>query len=75
MKAQPAAAPVNDKCPVSGADVDAAVTSAFGGHVVAFCCNNCKGKAEKAEGDAQVELVFNDKSFEKGFAPKKSNDS
>ena len=45
MKARPAAAaPVNDKCPVSGADVDASVTSAFGGHVVAFCCNDCKGK-------------------------------
>ena len=45
LRAQPAAAKaVNEKCPVSGQDVDAAVTSAFAGHVVAFCCANCKGK-------------------------------
>lgn len=48
-KAKPAAAkPVNDKCPVSGADIDAAQTSAYRGHVVAFCCGNCKGKFDAA---------------------------
>jgi YHS domain-containing protein len=36
------AAAVNAKCPVSGGDVDAAVTSAFEGQTVAFCCGKCK---------------------------------
>lgn len=39
-KAKPAA--VNDKCPVSGADVDSAFTSTYEEMVVAFCCAKCK---------------------------------
>ena len=43
------------------------------GAEVAFCCNNCKGKASKAKGADQLALVFSDAAFKKaGFAvPKK----
>lgn len=37
-----AAGPINAECPVSGEGVDAAVTSAVEGKVVAFCCAKCK---------------------------------
>jgi hypothetical protein len=39
----------------------------IGGTEVGFCCNNCKGKVEKASADEQVTLVFG--NVEKGFAP------
>ena len=39
--------PVNDKCPVSGKDIDAAKTSAYEGKLVAFCCDKCKAEFDK----------------------------
>lgn len=33
--------PVNTKCPVSGDDIDAAVTTTQDGKTVAFCCKDC----------------------------------
>ena len=54
-------------CPMSGGDVDAEKTTKINGVDVAFCCGGCLGKAEAAEGDAKVELVFGAKGFEKGF--------
>jgi YHS domain-containing protein len=56
---------VQTGCPFSGRDVNASTVIAIGDAEVGFCCNNCKGKAEKAEGDDQVALVFGDIS--KGF--------
>ena len=44
----------NKKCPVSGKDVDAAVTSTVS-VTVGFCCAKCQGKFDadaKAKGDA-----------------------
>jgi YHS domain-containing protein len=38
------AAPINDKCPVSGEKIDAKQTSEL---KIGFCCGNCKGKFEK----------------------------
>lgn len=55
------------KCPLSGADLNPATKIKVGDVEVAFCCNNCKGKAEKATGEEQIELVFGDKAFDKGF--------
>jgi YHS domain-containing protein len=40
-------APVNSKCPVSGAAVDAAHFVVHDGRRVAFCCGKCKAKFEK----------------------------
>ena len=55
-------------CPFSGGDLNADTAIKLAGVKVAFCCNNCKGKVESAEKDAKkIELVFNDKAFEKGF--------
>jgi YHS domain-containing protein len=54
-------------CPLSGGDVNPEKTVKIGDVEVAFCCGNCQGKVAEAEGDAQTELVFNTKSFEKAF--------
>lgn len=58
------------KCPLSGGPTKAGTEVAVGATKVAFCCNNCKGKVEKAEGAAQAELIFADKAFDKGFKVK-----
>lgn len=54
-------------CPFSGGDVNPEKTTKVNGVEVGFCCGNCLAKAEKAEGDEQIELVFGEKAFEKGF--------
>ncbi len=61
------------KCPLSGGKLNAEKTVKVGGVEVQFCCEVCQGKAAKAEGDAQIEMVFSDAAFEKaGFAVPKS---
>ncbi len=56
---------LNPKTKISVAGVD-----------VSFCCNGCKGQATKAEGDAQIALVFGNKNFAKAFqvGKKKADD-
>jgi hypothetical protein len=54
-------------CPLTGGKLNPDTKIEVASAAVCFCCGNCKGKAEKAKGDEQVELVFGDKSFEKGF--------
>jgi YHS domain-containing protein len=54
-------------CPMSGKDLDPDTAIKIGGVEVAFCCGNCKKAAAGKEGDEQVDLVFGDKAFEKGF--------
>lgn len=53
------------KCPLSGAPCKADKVVTVGGAKVYFCCENCQGKVADTKGDAQVELVFSDKAFEK----------
>ena len=61
-------------CPFSGGDLNPETVVEVAGVKVCFCCNNCKGKFESAEDEAaKLELVFNDKAFEKGFAKKKTD--
>jgi hypothetical protein len=60
------------KCPITGKDLNPATVIDVGGVKVAFCCNNCKGKVSKAEGDEQLNLVFGDDAFKKGFEVKKA---
>ena len=50
-------------CPMSGAELNAETKIKVGAAEVAFCCNNCKGKAEKLEGDEQLEVLFGEKAF------------
>ncbi|WP_425617840.1 hypothetical protein NA78x_001530 [Anatilimnocola sp. NA78] len=52
-------------CPFSGQPVDAATKITVNGADVAFCCDKCEGKAKESKD--QVELIFNDKAFDKGF--------
>ena len=52
-------------CPFSGGPVKPETMIAIGDAEVGFCCNNCKGKVEKASAVEQVEMVFKDIS--KGF--------
>ena len=58
---------VQKGCPFSGGAVKEGTQLDIGGAEVGFCCNNCKGKVEKASGDEQVTMVFG--NVEKGFAP------
>ncbi len=38
---QPAQKPVNTKCPVTGEDVDAKITTVYEGKTIGFCCEDC----------------------------------
>jgi YHS domain-containing protein len=39
-----AAKPINAKCPLTGKDIDGSKTSTYKTQLIAFCCDNCKGK-------------------------------
>ncbi|MCR9202030.1 MAG: hypothetical protein NXI04_25590 [Planctomycetaceae bacterium] len=54
-------------CPFAGKPADKAKSVEMAGVKVAFCCGGCQGKAKAAKGDKQLELVFSDKAFAKGF--------
>jgi YHS domain-containing protein len=54
-------------CPFTGKPTAEGTAVKVAGTEVSFCCNNCKGKAEKLEGDAKAEAIFNDTAFGKGF--------
>ncbi len=54
------------KCPISGQDFDATKELTVAGAKVHFCCDNCKGKVEKAEGDKKLDLVFSEDAWKKG---------
>jgi YHS domain-containing protein len=60
------------KCPLTGRALNPATEVEVNGVKVAFCCNNCKGKVTKAAAAEQLELVFSDKAFAKGFEVKKA---
>lgn len=55
------------KCPFAGKPVNKDKTVEIAGVKVAFCCGGCQGKANKAKGDKQLELVFSDAAFKKGY--------
>ena len=64
---------VQKKCPFSGGPLKSEATK-IGGVGVKFCCNNCKGKAEKVDGDDQLALAFSEKAFKKAFEKKKDDE-
>ncbi len=55
------------KCAVKGKPLNKRMTVEVAGSKVAFCCAGCKGKVAKADDDKQLELVFGEKAFQKGF--------
>lgn len=56
-------------CPMSGKPVKEGTEVAIAGAKVGFCCNNCKGAAEKMASDKEAAVValFSGKKFTTGF--------
>ncbi len=54
-------------CPFSGRDLNEDATVKVAGTTVTFCCFNCQGRAEAAEEDERLTMIFADKPFAKGF--------
>ena len=63
------------KCGLKGKPVNKKLSLEIAGVKVGFCCGGCKGAAGRAEGDAQIELIFNDKTFNKGYEVGKKKDA
>jgi len=61
-------------CPISGRPTDETKTTKVAGTKVAFCCANCLGKVNDAEGDEQIKLVFASEAFKKAFEVKKDDE-
>ena len=59
------------KCPFTGGKLNPETAIEVGGVKVCFCCNKCQGKVTKASADEQVQMVFGDEAFAKGFEIKK----
>ncbi len=55
-----------EACPFSGGKLDDSTSIEVGGAKVAFCCNNCKGKAEKMADKEKVDALFSEDAFKKG---------
>ena len=54
------------KCPISGQPCKADKNLTVAGAKVYFCCDMCKGKVEKTEGDDnKLEMVLSDKAWDK----------
>lgn len=59
-------------CPFSGGELNESTKIEIAGAPVAFCCGNCKAKAEKMEGEKQINAIFGEKAFKTAkFAPVK----
>lgn len=54
-----------EKCPFSGGPAKATTAIKVGEAGIAFCCNNCKGKAEKMKGEEQLIALFGADAFKK----------
>ena len=63
-----------EKCPFSGGKLNPDTAVKVAGVEVCFCCKNCKKKVTDAEEAKQVDMVFGEKPFEKGFALAKKDD-
>ena len=67
---------VQKGCPFSGGKVNPETAVKFAGTEVAFCCDGCKSKFEKAEDEvAKMKLVFSEKSFKNGFKKAEKKDA
>jgi YHS domain-containing protein len=54
-------------CPYTGEKLADGTEVKVGGVDVKFCCMDCKGNTAKAEPAKAIEMVFNDKAFDKAF--------
>lgn len=55
------------KCPLEGYALNPKATVVLGGMNITFCCKGCRNVVSLAKGDEQINLVFGDKAFKKGF--------
>ena len=55
------------KCPLEGYRLNPLTAIEVAGVKVTFCCKGCKNVVAHANRDEQIDLVFNDKAFKKGF--------
>jgi transposase-like protein len=55
-------------CPLEGYSLNPITAMEVAGVKVLFCCKGCKNVVVLARKDDQINLVFNDKAFKKGFA-------
>ena len=58
-------------CPLSGGKLNPETLAKVGDVKLCYCCGGCKGKVAKAKPEEQIQLVFSQAAFEKGFAIKK----
>jgi YHS domain-containing protein len=58
---------VQTACPYSGKEIAKDKDVEIDGLKVGFCCEKCQGKTAKVKEDAQIEMVFGEKTFDKGF--------
>jgi hypothetical protein len=56
-----------EKCPFSGQPCNAENSIKVGTVKVAFCCDDCKAKAEGMAAEKQIEALFNDKTFDASY--------
>ncbi|SRR5258708_17114856 len=54
------------KCPLTGKDVNKEKELTVNGAKVNFCCDNCKGKVDKASDEEKLTLCFSDDAWKKG---------
>ncbi|MEQ1830043.1 MAG: hypothetical protein ABL921_29045 [Pirellula sp.] len=52
-------------CPFSGGPIKADKNVEFKGATIAFCCDNCKGKAEKYSDDDKIANLFSEEAYAK----------
>lgn len=52
-------------CPFSGGNLNKDASIEFNGAKIGFCCNNCKGKAEKMKDDEKLAQLFGEDAFAK----------
>lgn len=61
-------------CPFSGGEINADTKIDVKGASVAFCCENCQGKAKNMKEDEQIASLFGEKAFKTAkFAPVKKD--
>ncbi len=52
-------------CPFSGNELNKDASIEFKGAKIGFCCNNCKGKAEKMSDDDKLKELFGEDAYDK----------
>ena len=60
-------------CPLTGKPMNKEQTVEVGTTEVAFCCDKCKGKYEKASDEEKLKMLFSNAAMKKGFKSTKES--